>query len=379
MKRFSSRAVILGVAAPVGALLFAGLVCALILLLTDHSPADVVDQMITSAQRPRTFVNSLNSATTYYLAAVAVAIGFRMNLFNIGVDGQYRLAAMLSAAFAGASFMESLPSFLRIALTMIAAMLVGAAWAGLAGLLKVTRGVSEVISTIMLNAVATALVSYLLNPNRLAVQTAGSNNIGTSPITEGGQVEGIAYAGSSSKLFGLVFLAVAVGLVYWFVLARTRFGFELKATGLSESAAVASGVAVKRMVLYSMLLSGAVAGLVGMPQLLGSSHSYALDFPAGVGFTGIAVALLGRNHPVGMALAAVLWGLLDNSSNSLDVAGVPKEIVAIMQGVIVLSVVVAYELVRRYKVRVEQREVGRALGRTESGKTEPATIGEVSA
>ena len=100
-----------------------------------------------------------------------------------------------------------------------------------------------------------------------------------------------------------------------------------------------------------------------MPELLGDIHTYSSqNFPSTVGFTGIAVALLGRNHPVGMAVAALLWGLLDNTANSLDVAGVPKEIVAIMQGVIVLSVVVAYELVRRYRVRLEQRDVGRALG-----------------
>jgi len=362
MRRLTLRSVLLAVAAPLGALVFAALVCAVILVITGHSPADTVQAMINSAKRPRTFVNSINSATNYYLSAVAVAIGFRMNLFNIGVDGQYRMAALLAAGFAGATWIDGVPGPLRVVLTILLAMFVGAAWAGVAAILKVARGVSEVISTIMLNAIATYLGGYLLT--RLAVPVAGSNNIGTRPITAAGQVPGFAYPGSTSKLYGLIVLAILVGLVYWFVLSRTRFGFDLKATGMSESAAVASGVSVKRMVLYAMLFSGAVAGLVGMPQLLGSAHSYSLDFPAGLGFTGIAIALLGRNHPVGMALAALLWGVLDNTANSLDVAGVPKEIVAIMQGVIVLSVVIAYELVRRYRVRVEQREVGRALGTT---------------
>jgi simple sugar transport system permease protein len=366
LKKFSLRSAGLGVAAPVGALIFALLLCALILVITGHSPVEVVDQMVKSVQRPRTVANSLNSATTYYLSAVAVAIGFKMRLFNIGVDGQYRLAAMMAAAVGGASFMGSLPSFLRILMTIVVAMLVGAVWAGIAGFLKVTRGVSEVISTIMLNAIATAVVAYLLNPARLAVSVAGSNNIGTAPITEGGQVPGFDYPGSSSKIFGLIFLAVLVGFLYWFMLNRTRFGFDLKATGLSESAAVASGVNVKKMIVASMLLSGGAAGLVGMPQLLGASHSYALDFPSGLGFTGIAIALLGRNHPVGMAFAALLWGFLDQASNVLDISGVPKEIVVIMQGVIVLSVVIAYELVRRYRLRLEQREVGKALGTTKT-------------
>jgi simple sugar transport system permease protein len=371
MGRVSARSVLLGLAAPIGALVFAALVCSTILALTGHSPADVVDSMVQAAQRPRTSVNAINSAINYYLAAVAVAIGFRMNLFNIGVDGQYRLAAMLSAALAGASFMEGLPSFLRVTMTMVAAVLVGAAWAGIAGLLKVTRGVSEVISTIMLNAIGGILVSFLLNPQRLAVLTG--NDIHTPGITAGGQVPGIPFPGAaaSSTVRGLVFVAIVIGALYWFTLSRTRFGFDLKATGLSESAAVASGVNVKKMVLLTMLLSGGVAGLVGMPELLGGAHSYALNFPAGVGFIGIAVALLGRNHPVGMAIAALLWGVLDASSNGLDVSGVPKEIVQIMQGVVVLSVVIAYELVRRYRVRLEQREVGQALGRT----TAPEAVG----
>jgi ABC-type uncharacterized transport system permease subunit len=343
MGRISWRSVLVGLAAPVGALVFAALICSVILIVSGHSPGDVIDSMSASANKPRTATIALNNATNYYLAAVAVAIGFRMNLFNIGVDGQYRMAAMISAALAGASFMDSLPGFL-----------------GIAGLLKVTRGVSEVISTIMLNAIATAVISFLLNKDRLAVLTG--NAIHTRDITGGGRVPGIPYPNTTATVHGLILVAVAVGLLYWFGLSRTRFGFDLKATGLSESAAVASGVSVKKMVLASMLLSGVVAGLVGMPELLGGAYDYSLDFPAGVGFIGIAVALLGRNHPVGMGFAALLWGVLDASSNGLDVSGVPKEIVQIMQGVIVLSVVVAYELVRRYRVRREQREVGQALG-----------------
>ncbi|GAA2964561.1 ABC transporter permease [Actinokineospora diospyrosa] len=368
MRNLTLRSVLLGLAAPVGALVFAALLCAGILAVTGHSPVDTVDAMSASAQRPRTLVNSLNTAVSYYLSAVAVAIGFRMKLFNIGVDGQYRMAALLAAALAGAAFMEGVPPVLRVTMTVLASMLVGAAWAGIAALLKVTRGVSEVISTIMLNAIATYLVSYLNNPARLAEVNPGSNDVKTPDITAGGQVPGFEVTGSSSKVYGLVFLAVLVGFLYWFVLSRTRFGFELKATGLSESAAVASGVSVKKMVVISMLLSGAVAGLVGIPELLGASHSYSLNFPAGVGFIGIAVALLGRNHPIGMAVAALLWGFLFNTANSLDTAGVPREIVDIMQGVIVLSVVVAYELVRRYRVRAEQHAVGHALGRTKTAE-----------
>ena len=140
------------------------------------------------------------------------------------------------------------------------------------------------------------------------------------------------------------------------------FGFSIKATGLSESAAVASGISVNRMILSAMLLSGAVAGLIGMPELLnGSAASYSLNFPTGIGLTGIAVALLGRNNPVGMVFSALLWAALDSSANALQGVGVARELVTIMQGVIVLSVVVAYEFVRRYRLVLEARDVARAL------------------
>lgn len=357
--RFDWRRIGLGVAAPVLAILFAMVVTSAVLLFAGNNPITAFSTMVEQLGKPRIQVNILNNATTYYISAVAVAIGFKMNLFNIGVDGQYRLAAMIAAAVGGA---VALPAPLHVGLIIVVAMLVGAFWAGIAGLLKVTRGVSEVISTIMLNFIATGIVAYLLSPDRLAVSVQGSNNIGTQPIPPSGQIPGLPIiSGSPNPVFGMIIGAAIVGVLYWFFLNRTRFGYDLRATGMSEPAAVASGVSVKKMIMMAMLLSGAVAGLVGIPQLLGASYSYSLDFPTGLGFTGIAIALLGRNNPVGIAFGALLWSFLDNSSNSLEFEGVPKQAVLIMQGVIVLSVVIAYELVRRYRIRLVAQEVGRRL------------------
>jgi ABC-type uncharacterized transport system permease subunit len=371
-KRFDLRRIALGVAAPVLAILFAALVTSAVLWMSGNNPLTAFGTMIAQLGKPRIQVNVLNNATTYYLSAVAVAIGFKMNLFNIGVDGQYRLAAMLAAAVGGA---VALPPVLHIGLIIVVAMAVGAFWAGIAGLLKITRGVSEVISTIMLNFIATGIVAFLLAPDRLAVSVAGSNNIGTKPLAPSGQMPGLhIIPGTPNVVFGAIFLAVLVGIGYWFLLNRTRFGFDLKATGMSEPAAIASGVNVKKMILIAMLLSGAVAGLVGMPQLLGASYSYSLDFPTGLGFTGIAIALLGRNNPIGIAFGALLWSFLDNSSNALEFEGVPKQAVLIMQGVIVLSVVIAYELVRRYRVRMVAAEVGRQLDAGVSLADEPSGV-----
>src|SRR5690606_11119776 len=304
-----------------------------------------------------------NNGSTLYLSAVAVAIGFKMKLFNIGVDGQYRLAALLAAAVGGA---VTLPPVLHQAVIITVAVAVGGMWAGLAGYLKVARGVSEVISTIMLNSIATGITAYLLTTDRLAVEI-GTNNIGTPEIAESGWVPGfpMGFMGARVDLFGLVLLAAAVGAGYWWMLNRSRFGFDQRATGQAPEAARASGVDVKRMVLITMIISGMVAGLVGMPQLLGDSHYYALDFPVGLGFTGIAIALLGRNHPVGIALAALFWSFLDQSAQILDFEGIPKEMAVVTQATVVLTVVVVYEVVHRWGRRYEQQQVGRELGRAE--------------
>jgi simple sugar transport system permease protein len=353
------RRVGLALLAPALAIGFSLVVTSLVLLLTGVNPFSTYEAMLDYASEPRTQTLIVNQAITYYLAAVAVAIGFRMNLFNIGVDGQYRLAAMLSAALGGAI---ALPAPLHVGVIILTAMLIGAMWAGIAGILKTTRGVSEVISTIMLNFIATGVVAFLLTEDKLGEPISGSSNIGTKPIPESGWIPGIALIPDSPlEVNGMIVGAAIVGVGFWFLIDRTRFGFDLRTTGLSETAAVASGVNVKRMVVTTMLISGAVAGLVGMPQLLGASHTYSQDFPAGLGFTGIAVALLGRNHPIGIALGALLFAFLSSSSQILDLEDVPKEIVEITQGVTVLSVVVAYEVVRRSRLRAEQREVARQL------------------
>jgi simple sugar transport system permease protein len=345
------------VAAPVLALLVAYGVTTLILVLAGD-PAGEVWAQILSWPESRNLVNIINSGSVYYLSGLAVAIGFRMNLFNIGVDGQYRLSAFIAAVIAGEAW---LPGYLNTALAVVAAMLVGAAWAGLAGLLRVTRGVSEVISTIMLNAISTALVAYLLR--KWALRVEGSNDIGTAPIPEGSRIPGFTVAGVTTEIYGFVVVALIMGIVYSVVINRTRFGFDLRATGRSESAAVASGVSVKRMIVISMLLSGAVAGLVGLPILFGSAYNYGSTFQSGLGFAGIAIALLGRNNAIGIALGALLFAFLDEQSNPLQiVVDVSPQIVEITQGVIVLAVVIAYEVVGRLRSRIEQSSAGRELG-----------------
>ncbi len=340
---------------PLLAIAFAVLLCAVVVLISGGSPAIALTAMVTQVGQGTTAVDIVNSAAVYYLAALAVAIGFQMNLFNIGVEGQFRLAACVAAIVGGALV---LPPVLHTIVIILVAAAVGAAWAGIAALLRAYRGVSEVISTIMLNFIAIGVIAYLIRPETFGVLQG--NNISTTPIAPSGSFPGISLGGAGT-VFGMVALAAALGFGYWFLLGRTRFGFELRASGISPTAATAGGVNARRMVIIALLLSGAVAGLVGIPELLGRDLAYTLTSPSGYGFTGIAIALLGRNHPLGIAFGAVLWAFLDKSGLALDNVGIPREIVLIMQGAIVLSVVIAYEIVRRWELAAEQRRVAEQL------------------
>ncbi|MEU6966833.1 ABC transporter permease [Kitasatospora aureofaciens] len=359
-QRISGERIVLALAAPVLAVVLSVAICSVLLATSGKNPFDAWNVMITYATKSDGQVAILNRATTYYLAAAAAAFGFRMNLFNIGVEGQYRLAALF-AAFVGAQV--DLPSFIQIPLLLVTAMLVGGLYASIAGLLKVYRGVSEVISTIMLNSISVAIVGLLLVPGVFAPSASStSNSIQTNPVSDSSHFFSIPTAGGD--LWGFIFIAALVGVAFQFALTRTRFGFDLRATGRSEAAATASGVNVKKMVVISMVVSGAIAGLIGLPELLQNSYYYGQSFQSGLGFLGIAIALLGRNSPIGMAFAALLFAFLDATGNQLPLpqnGAFPFEIVAVMQGTIVICVVVAYELVRRYGLKRQQQKVGAQL------------------
>jgi flagellin-like protein len=348
------RRIGLSLLAPLIAVAAAMIVTSLVVQLSGSSASDFWN-IIFSRPANRLLVNIVNQSSLIYLSALAAAIGFRMNLFNIGVEGQYTIASYAAAAFAGAAI---LPGPFNVVGALLIAIIVGAGWAGIAGLLKVTRGVSEVISTIMLNAIAVSLAGYLLNRYGLHK----GNGVTTHAIPKSSQVPGVTpFASADGQIWTLGLFAVFAGIGFWFLLNKTRFGFDLRATGMSQSAAVASGVNVNRMVVYSMLLSGAIAGVIWMPAFFGNAYSYGVTFQSGLGFTGIAVALLGRNQPFGIMFGSVLFAFLNVQSNRLTLeTDISPDIVAITQGIIVLAVVIAYELVRRTRTRMEQRAVATA-------------------
>jgi ABC-type uncharacterized transport system permease subunit len=349
------RAVAQALVAPLIAVLISALVTSVVVVIAGASMGDFWD-VILKVPSHRNVVNIVNQSSMIFLAALAAAVGFRMNLFNIGVEGQYTVAAYAAALVAGLAWF---PGKLNILVALLVAMVVGAIWAGIAGVLKVTRGVSEVISTIMLNAIAGTLVGYLLS-NHGDQYGQGRR---TTPIPGSSQLKGwTPWSATDGAIWTLVILAVIAGVVMSILINRTRFGFDLRATGTNADAAVASGVNVQKMVVVSMLISGAIAGLIWMPALFGGADYYGPPFQHALGFTGIAVALLGRNRPLGIMFGAVLFAWLSEQANPLGlIADISPSVVQITQGVVVLAVVIAYEVVRRWVAALEQRELRRQL------------------
>lgn len=342
-----------GSVAPVAAITTSLLFVYIILTLRGVNPFEIFQLMVSYGFNPTSLVSITNQTVAFYLAGVAAAIGFKMLLFNIGIDGQYRMGAFFGAVVGAA---VNLPPILHVLLIIIVAMLAGGLWAAIAGYLKVRRGVSEVISNIMLNFIAAAIIAYLLSEDLFGVLPEGSQNLQTNKIPLSGQMPSIKIF--DGEVYSFIFVAIFVGIAYWVMLNKTVFGFNLRATGLSFRAARSSGVNAPGMIFITTVLSGAIAGLVGLGTLLSDTHSYSMAFPSGFAFTGLALALLGRNHPVGIFFAAFLWSFLERTAPVLEFEGVPPEITIVMQGTIVLSIVVAYEVVARINLRQQQRAVG---------------------
>jgi general nucleoside transport system permease protein len=362
------KRLVFALAAPVAAVAFAILMSSIVLVIAGSNPLAAYSDMVRHASSLETMIDILNRATPLYISGIAAAIGFRMALFNIGVEGQYLMAAII-AAHIGASVV--LPPGLHIIFIFVVAMMVGAAYAGFAGILKVTRGINEVISTIMLNAIAiSGIVAYLVRAWQAGgFIDAGVQRVGTAPIPASGRIPNLnpiiefftRDIRQGKALTGMLIVAILVGVVFHFLVNRSRFGFDLRASGMNPFAARVGGVPPKRMVVMAMVLSGAVAGLVGMTEVmhLGLFPSNPIRL---LGFTGIAVALLGRNNPIGAAFAALVFAFLDVSSGVLQFTGAAsREIVVIMQGVIILTAVIAYEIARRAREREEARSAAEAM------------------
>jgi simple sugar transport system permease protein len=340
-----------------------------IIVAIGKDPLEVYGLMIRfSLTRSDSIAAILFKATPLIFAGLAVALSFRANVWNIGVEGQYYVGAF-AAAWVGFA-VQGLPGVLHLVAAVLAGALGGALWALPPIALKLRRGAHEVITTIMMNYIAGALVLYLLADVYRDPAQAGTPRVRTPEFDPGArppllrpllEAFGLSIP-EHSALNAFLLVAVLLCVVAAVLLARSRFGYEVRATALNPLAAEAAGIRLGRVQLLMFLASGAVAGLIGLSDVLGFFGYFDIDFPKGLGFLGISVALLARNHPMGVVAAALLFGFLDRGAQGVQVfAGVPREVITILQAVIILAIVVAYELLTRYVRAQRKREAERLV------------------
>ena len=313
-------------AAPVGAIAIALVAGAALIAAAGESPLEIYALMLRETLGTGYGLGqTLFKATPLIFTGLAVALGFRAGLFNIGAEGQLVVAAFVAAALAGAG------------------------WAAIPGVLKARFGAHEVINTIMLNFVAFALVAWLGRRVFLPA-TVHTAEIGPGAILPrlGELIAPLRGSPANAAILLALLVAVAVG----FLLFRTRLGYELRALGLNAPAAEYGGVSIGRAQVTAMALSGALAGLAGLNFVLGYKHFFELGFSDGVGYMGIAVALVGRNHPLGVVLAALFFGALSYGGLAVN-QRVSKEIVDILQGIVILAAICAQPAVERAARRME--------------------------
>jgi simple sugar transport system permease protein len=307
------------------------------------------DQAIRSAFNP--FLESLVQATPYIFAGLAVALGFRSGLFNIGVEGQLFIGAAC-ATFVGYAI-TGLPTIIHMPLAFLAGALGGALWGFIPGLLKATTGGHEVINTIMMNWIAFRLTEWLLSG---PMNRPGAAGMPISPlIEESAQIPQFFQAPIRFHLG--FFIALGVAWFVWWLLFKTKWGLNLRTVGANPRAAKYAGLNVAKSYMLGMAISGALAGMAGGVQILAVNRSVALGLSSGYGFDSIALALIGNNHPLGVVLASILFGTLRNGATRMMVVSrIPIDIVDVLQAIILMFVAAPAIIRGIYRLRKPKHE-----------------------
>jgi simple sugar transport system permease protein len=327
---------------PLVNLLMALAVAAVVVAAIGLSPVQVLTLLVKGAFGSASGLSyTLYYATTFVFTGLAVAVAFHGGLFNIGGEGQAMMGG-LGAALLALWLDSRLPAPLMLPLMVLGSALFGMAWAAVPAALQAWRGSHIVITTIMFNFIASALVAYLLvnvlkAPGSMTVETRAFADSATLP----GMHTALGWLGidwPSTPLNLSVLLAAASAVAVWLFLWKTRAGYELRAVGFSPAAAHYAGIRPRAQIVLAMAISGALAGQVGINELAGVQHRLLLDYVVGAGFTGIAVSLIGRNHPGGIVLAALLFGALFQGGAELafEIPGFCRDMVTTLQGLIVL-------------------------------------------
>ncbi len=325
---------------PLIAVVAAFVVGGILILIIGDNPVEAYGLLIGSALSwPDGIGYTLFYATPLIFTGLAVLVAFRCGLLNIGAEGQLYFASFVTA-WVGITF-ANLSAWFLVPMCFVAAILAGGAWGAIPGFLKARFGSHEVINTIMLNFVAVALVSYF---TQYHYKIPGDPIMQTSEIGAGAHIArlGKFIPGLPERIpLNLAFLLALIccGLIYLF-LWRTKWGYELRATGANPTAAEYGGISVRKQIVVAMTISGALAGMVGINEVLGYRYRYYDRFSDNYGITGIAVALLGRNHPVGVIISALLFAVLQRGGIPVDAftEHVTKDIVQILQATIILFV-----------------------------------------
>jgi simple sugar transport system permease protein len=337
------RKLLTALAWPVGAALAGLVVAALLAGLAGEDPIRVLGILARSAFGSSFgFGYTLYYATPLIFAGLAVALPYRAGLFNIGAEGQL-LVGSAAVAAVGIGF-ASLPGVAAIPLGIAAGAVAGAAWGLLAGWMRARRGAHEVIVTILLNIVAGALVNWII----LALLKDPSSQAAESlPIGDGFRIESRLVEGTPANWTFL--LGIALAVLAHYLLVRTVFGFDIRATGQNPSAARAQGISEARVLMIVMALAGALAGLVGVNEVMGQAWRLKDGFSPGYGYTGIAVALLARGRPLGVIPAALFFGALHRGAADLDIdtENVSRDLALVMQAIVILVVAVEAGRLRR--------------------------------
>jgi len=328
----------------------------IIILLLGENPFRIFGIFISSALGSwNNIAYTLFFATPLIFTGLSVAICFRCGLFNIGAEGQLYMGAF-ACAYVGFTFTD-LPGFLLIPLSILFSIGAGGLIGFIPGYLRAKTGAHEVIVTIMLNFIAIGLTGYFVsgpfkNPGDLIPQTQLISN--SAHIPKIGELLEILGIKSSIPLNFSFILAVFVCLFIYFVFKYTTFGYEIKAVGLNKKAAAASGINVNLIIILTFVLSGAIAGLVGVNEVMGYRYRFLDGFSAGYGYLGIAVALLGRNHPAGVFISAVIFGAVMRGGLLVDVYSdkISKDFVYIIQGILILFVV-SGELWNKFRIQID--------------------------
>jgi len=328
---------------PLVALLLAAVVGDLLILSFGQSPGAVYRLLLDGTWgNAYGFGQVLYKATTLVFTGLAVALGLRAGLFNIGAESQLA-AGGFCAALVGLLLPPGIPALVVLPVYILAAALGGGVVGAVPGVLKARFGAHEVIVTIMLNFIVLALLNYLTSTRLHVPDTLHTAEIRSGQLPRLADIWSV-FQGSAANAAILLAIVAMVGL--WWFLFRTRRGFELRAVGLQPNAAEYGGIDVGGVTWRALALSGAIAGLGGLNYVLGYKHYYEEGFATGAGFLGIAVALVGRSHPIGIGLAALLFATLSQGGLAVN-ALVPKQMVDVLQAVVILAVATSVPEVRR--------------------------------